>query len=79
MFSRQTDASKVALVNLAARLSAGGFTFIDTQFQTRHLSRFGAIEIPRKQYRDLLTLALKKEANFNKAHTEDDLESILIQ
>jgi len=50
MFSRQTDASKVALVHLVARLKAGHFKLLDTQFLTPHLARFGAIEIPRAAY-----------------------------
>ena len=50
MFSRQTDASKVALVHLAARLRLGGFKLLDAQFLTEHLARFGAVEIPREAY-----------------------------
>lgn len=58
MFSRETDASKVALVHLVARLRAGGFRLLDTQFVTGHLMRFGALEIPRETYRTLLDEAL---------------------
>ncbi|PWR24033.1 leucyl/phenylalanyl-tRNA--protein transferase [Zavarzinia compransoris] len=58
MFSRETDASKVALVHLVARLRAGGFRLLDTQFVTGHLMRFGAIEIPREAYRQQLDAAL---------------------
>jgi leucyl/phenylalanyl-tRNA--protein transferase len=58
MFSRATDASKVALVHLVARLRHGGFALLDTQFVTPHLRRFGATEIPRAQYRQLLAHAL---------------------
>lgn len=79
MFSRETDASKVALVHLAARLSVGGFAFIDTQFITKHLSHFGAIEVPRSEYRGLLAAALKIEATFDMEYTRDDLEAILAQ
>ncbi|KAA5606235.1 leucyl/phenylalanyl-tRNA--protein transferase [Roseospira marina] len=50
MFSRATDASKVALCHLVARLRAGGFRLLDTQFITTHLSRFGAVEVPRDEY-----------------------------
>ena len=64
MFSRATDASKVALVHLVARLRHGGFTLLDTQFVTKHLSRFGTIEIPRDDYRMLLNQALAKPATF---------------
>jgi len=64
MFSRATDASKVALVHLVARLRRGGFTLLDTQFVTQHLSRFGAIEISRRIYRKRLDAALNVKARF---------------
>lgn len=64
MFSRARDASKVALVHLAARLVHGGFSLLDSQFLTEHLAQFGAIEIPRDEYRDLLDLAIGKPAEF---------------
>ena len=64
MFSRVTDASKVALVELAARLKAGGFELLDTQFTTDHLVRFGAVEIPRAEYKRRLRMALVKPALF---------------
>ncbi|WP_374650477.1 leucyl/phenylalanyl-tRNA--protein transferase [Dongia sp.] len=64
MFSRATDASKVALVHLMARLRHGGYVLLDTQFVTRHLSRFGAIEIPRDEYRQRLNVALARPASF---------------
>ena len=51
MFSTVRDASKVALVHLVARLRLGGFRLLDTQFVTEHLARFGAIEVPRAEYR----------------------------
>ena len=50
MVSRATDASKVALAHLVARLRAGGFTLLDCQFQTSHLASLGAIEIDRADY-----------------------------
>ena len=62
MFSRATDASKVALVHLVARLRLGGFTLLDTQFTTSHLVRFGAIEVPRDRYKQMLALALEAPA-----------------
>lgn len=65
MFSRATDASKVALVHLIARLRAGGFSLLDTQFVTTHLSRFGAREIPRALYRRRLQAALRMRASFD--------------
>ncbi|MBM3599738.1 MAG: leucyl/phenylalanyl-tRNA--protein transferase [Alphaproteobacteria bacterium] len=62
MFSRATDASKVALVHLVARLRHGGFALLDTQFVTPHLRRFGAMEIPRARYRQLLAHAIGQAA-----------------
>ncbi|HEX6978508.1 MAG TPA: leucyl/phenylalanyl-tRNA--protein transferase [Alphaproteobacteria bacterium] len=64
MFSRRTDASKVALVHLVVRLRRGGFTLLDTQFVTPHLARFGAIEISRASYRRQLARALEIQARF---------------
>jgi leucyl/phenylalanyl-tRNA--protein transferase len=60
MFSRATDASKVALVHLVARLKAGGYRLLDTQFITEHLAQFGAIEIPRAKYQVVLEGALQE-------------------
>lgn len=64
MFSRQTDASKVALVRLVERLRAGGFELLDVQMQTDHLARLGAIEIPRDTYERRLAMALAVEASW---------------
>jgi len=64
MFSRATDASKVALVHLVARLRLAGFTLLDTQFVTSHLTRFGALEIPRERYKQLLAAALEVPATW---------------
>jgi leucyl/phenylalanyl-tRNA--protein transferase len=64
MFHRTRDASKVALVHLVARLRAGGFTLLDTQFVTDHLKTFGAIEVPRRQYHKLLEASLSGEGDF---------------
>jgi leucyl/phenylalanyl-tRNA--protein transferase len=64
MFHRVRDASKVALVHLVARLLAGGYTLLDTQFVTDHLRSFGAIEVPRMRYRTLLDDALDGDAAF---------------
>jgi leucyl/phenylalanyl-tRNA--protein transferase len=64
MFSRVTDASKVALAHLVARLRHGGFLLLDTQFVTAHLVRFGAVEISRRDYNARLAAALGKEAQF---------------
>ncbi len=64
MFTRETDASKVALCHLVACLRHGGFTLLDTQFLTGHLARFGAVEISRDEYRDRLSAALGQTAQF---------------
>ena len=64
MFHRARDASKVALVHLVARLRAGGFKLLDTQFVTDHLKIFGAVEVPRRHYHKLLENALTGEADF---------------
>ena len=59
MFSRKTDASKVALVHLVARMNAGGFVLLDTQFITPHLQTLGAVEISRDTYQERLAKALE--------------------
>jgi leucyl/phenylalanyl-tRNA--protein transferase len=64
MFSRERDASKVALVHLVARLKVGGFCLLDTQFTTPHLKQFGAIDIDRRVYQELLDQALAERADF---------------
>lgn len=58
MFSRETDASKVALAWLVARLKVGNFTLLDCQFMTEHLASLGAISVPRETYVALLSAAL---------------------
>ena len=58
MFSRARDASKVALVSLAARLEAAGYAFMDAQFTTPHLEQFGIKEIPKKEYQGVLAFGL---------------------
>jgi leucyl/phenylalanyl-tRNA--protein transferase len=64
MFSRKRDASKVALVHLIARLRVGRFILLDTQFLTEHLSQFGALAIPRADYRRRLRKALEYQGDF---------------
>jgi leucyl/phenylalanyl-tRNA--protein transferase len=64
MFHRVRDASKVALVHLVARLAAGGFILLDTQYVTEHLRTFGAVEVPRTRYRKLLDDAIGVDADF---------------
>lgn len=59
MFSTETDASKVALIYLAARLAYGGFKLLDTQFVTDHLRQFGAVEVRRPEFQKLLGTALQ--------------------
>ena len=61
MFSRERDASKVALVHLVGRLRLGGWTLLDAQFMTGHLAGFGAVETPQSAYLRLLKAALKVE------------------
>jgi leucyl/phenylalanyl-tRNA--protein transferase len=58
MFSKENDASKIALVELVRRLRTGGFTLLDTQFITEHLRGFGAVEVPRDRYLAMLDDAL---------------------
>ena len=62
MFARETDASKVALAHLVARLIQGGFQLLDAQFLTKHLARFGAVEIPREEYLVRLAGAIAAQA-----------------
>lgn len=61
MFSRKTDASKVALVHLVEWLRENDFTLLDTQWMTSHLRQFGGLEIPRDEYRKLLAEALDED------------------
>ena len=67
MFSRARDASKVALVHLAARLIAGGYLLLDAQFMTDHLRQFGTEEISRAAYHRRLSAALTVDADFQRA------------
>ncbi|GMU21236.1 MAG: leucyl/phenylalanyl-tRNA--protein transferase [Phycisphaerae bacterium] len=59
MFHRQTDASKIALVALVERMRERGFVLLDIQFMTEHLARFGAVEIPRREYLRRLEAAIR--------------------
>lgn len=65
MFSRQRDASKVALYYLVQHLRARGFRLLDTQFQTPHLMRLGVVEVSRRRYLALLRQALAVKTSFN--------------
>lgn len=64
MFHRRTDASKIALTHLVARLRYGGFTLLDAQFVTDHLAHFGARHVAREAYHELLDAALAIRADF---------------
>ena len=75
MFSRARDASKAALVYLVARMRLCGFSMLDTQFVTSHLSQFGAVEIPRDIYRLRLTAALKQAARWRPGPDEAEIRA----
>jgi leucyl/phenylalanyl-tRNA--protein transferase len=77
MFSRERDASKVALVHLVARLNVGRFHLLDTQFLTEHLAQFGAVDIPRADYRRRLRTAMEREADFYRFPAYADGEAAL--
>lgn len=64
MFHRARDASKIALVHLVARLRHGGFTLLDTQFVTEHLRQFGAAEVPKKKYLQMLQKSITTAADW---------------
>ncbi|HEV2627771.1 MAG TPA: leucyl/phenylalanyl-tRNA--protein transferase [Pseudolabrys sp.] len=64
MFHHARDASKIALVHLVARLKAGGYRLLDTQFVTGHLKTFGAVEVPKHRYHRLLEEAVVGHADF---------------
>jgi len=64
MFSRRTDASKIALIHLVYEMRRAGFALLDTQFTTPHLEKFGVIEVPKDDYQILLDKALDGEVNF---------------
>lgn len=74
MFSRATDASKVALVHLCARLKAAGFTLLDSQLKNPHLEQFGQIIISREEYMLRLDKALETRPDFvSKQYSEEKL------
>ncbi len=77
MFSRMTDASKVALVYLVARLKHGGFRLLDTQFLTAHLSRFGTVAVPKSRYLWMLEAAISMPGDFLKLDFAVNAETIL--
>lgn len=77
MFSRERDASKIALCHLVARLIFAGYRLLDTQFVTQHLERFGAKEVPRSDYRAMLAEALQDDAEFLKDYRPDEMRRYL--
>jgi leucyl/phenylalanyl-tRNA--protein transferase len=77
MFSRATDASKVALVHLVARLNAGGFQLLDAQFQNPHIVQFGTYTVKKADYRPVLEAALDGNADFNLFSQDGDAEAVL--
>jgi len=83
MYSHVTDASKVALVHLVARLIHCKLQLLDTQFVTDHMKSFGALEIPARDYLVRLQHALESEAKFQSAVSEEEtwasVETVLTQ
>jgi len=77
MFSRRTDASKIALAYLVDRLRAGGFRLFDTQFLTPHLASLGAVEISRAEYLERLHDALVVEADFDRVPESPSPQALL--
>jgi len=77
MFSRRRDTSKLALIALVARLNAGGFRLLDTQFVTDHLERLGAVEIGRAAYHRRLQQALVQPARFRALAPDASPQSLL--
>jgi leucyl/phenylalanyl-tRNA--protein transferase len=73
MFHRTRDASKVALVHLVARLIAGNYALLDTQFVTEHLRSLGAVEVSRERYRVLLDNALTGVSDFASLPTDRNI------
>ena len=78
MFSRQTDASKVALVHLVARLRTGGFHLLDAQFTNDHLRQFGIHEVSRDQFQQRLQRALGAAADLQLDTPSDDLVALML-
>ena len=70
MFHRARDASKIALVHLVARLRAGGYRLLDTQYVTEHLKTFGAVDVQKRRYHRLLEDAIVGQGDFAALSTE---------
>lgn len=78
MFHTVTNASKIALVYLVARLNAGGFTLLDTQFGTDHLRTLGVLEVPKSEYHKQLNAALHvRGAQFYKLPDDASVDTVL--
>ena len=77
MFTRKTDASKIALAYLVARLIHGGYNLLDTQFVTDHLKRFGTIEISREDYLTRLAQALETQGDFYSLALDAESDEVL--
>ena len=77
MFSRTTDASKVALVHLVARLNAGGFRLLDAQFVNPHLERLGAISLKKADYHQVMEPLLDEDADFFAFKDDAEPERVL--
>ena len=77
MFSRASDASKIALVHLVARLNAGGYRLLDAQFMNPHLARLGAEPVGKAEYHAMLESALEHEADFFHFKDDRDPETVL--
>ncbi|MEM0987692.1 MAG: leucyl/phenylalanyl-tRNA--protein transferase [Pseudomonadota bacterium] len=77
MFSAERDGSKIALAWLVARLKAGGFSLLDTQFTTPHLEGLGARAVPRSHYLDLLERALARRGSFRALLPDTTVDDVL--
>lgn len=75
MFSAATDASKIALVHLAARLWKQGYDLLDAQFVNEHLKQFGIYEVPRAEYKRLLAQAVRKDVPFYSASSSGSISA----
>ena len=77
MFSTETDASKVALLYLVARLQYGGFSLLDTQFVTDHLRQFGTVELDKAAFHTALEAALEEKSDFLALDTNTSPDEVL--
>jgi leucyl/phenylalanyl-tRNA--protein transferase len=77
MFTRESGASKVALVHLMARLKIGGFQLLDAQFTNPHLVQFGCVEMAQADYKKLLAQAIEVEADFDRFTGDDKPQAVL--